>query len=288
VKDYREILRLYREKLRPLYPEDEIDRLFLMAYAHLTGKPPLRFHFDKAAEPDKELTNRFLHVMDELATARPVQYVLGVADFYGMRLTVNERVLIPRPETEELVDLILKKHAGQRDLTVLDVGTGSGCIAIALKKHLPRARVCAMDISAEAVETARKNAAGQQVAVDFVRADVLKWGSFVRPEQRFDLIVSNPPYITPRERACMHPNVLLFEPPAALFVEEDAPLLFYDRISEMGKKHLEHNGFLYFEANQYLAGETADLLEKKGYRSVQSFRDINGAARMLCAQWQDK
>jgi len=288
VKHYREIADLYREKLRQLYSAGEIDQLFLMAYAHLTEKPSVRFHFDKTAEPDNDLINSFLNILDELATAKPIQHILGLADFYGMRLEVNEHVLIPRPETEELVDLILKKHVGQKDLTVLDVGTGSGCIAIALKKHLPQSRVYAMDISAEAIETARKNADRQQVEINFVQADVLKWEAFFRPEQHFDLIASNPPYITPRERAFMHRNVLQFEPPTALFVQEDAPLLFYDCISEMGKKHLRQNGLLYFEANQYLAGETAGLLQKKGYRSVQIFRDINGADRMLCAQWRGK
>jgi len=286
VKDYREIVHLYHEKLSPIYPVGEIDQLFLMAYAHLTGKPSVRFHFDKMLQPDKGLMDRFLQIMDELATARPIQHILGVADFYGMRLTVNDQVLIPRPETEELVDRIVKKHAGQKDLTVLDVGTGSGCIAIALKKHLPQARVFAMDISGEAIETARKNAAVQRVEIDFIQTDVLKWDLFVPPGQRFDLIVSNPPYITPRERAFMHQNVLQFEPSAALFVEQDAPLLFYDRISEMGRKHLQQNGLLYFEINPYLAGETAGLLGEKGYRSVRIFQDINGSDRMLCAEWQ--
>jgi len=286
VKDYREIAHLYREKLRPLYPEGEIDRLFLMVYAHLTGKPSVRFLIDKTAGPDTGLMDSFLRFLDELATARPIQHILGAADFYGMRLTVSEHVLVPRPETEELVDRIIKKHAGQKGLAVLDVGTGSGCIAIALKKHLPQARVLAMDISGEAIETARENAAIQRTEVDFVQADALEWRLSIRPEQRFDLIVSNPPYITPRERACMHPNVLLFEPSAALFVEEDAPLLFYDHISEMGREHLQQNGFLYFETNQYLAKETAGLLERKGYRSVQIFQDINGSDRMLRAEWQ--
>jgi len=286
VKDYREIARLYRERLHPLYPESEIDQLFLMAYEHLRGKPAIRPHFDKILAPDKALTDRFLHILDELATARPIQHILGVADFYGMRLTVNGHVLIPRPETEELVDRIVKNHAGQRDLTVLDVGTGSGCIAIALKKHLPQARVFAMDISGPAIETARANADIQRVEVGFIQGDVLEWNKLIRPEQRFEIIVSNPPYITPRERAFMHRNVLLFEPPTALFVEEGAPLLFYDRISEMGRKHLRQNGLLYFEINQYLATETAGLLEKKGYRPVQIFQDINASDRMLYAQWQ--
>lgn len=285
MKYYREIANLYQERLQHLYPEGEIKQLFLMVYAHLTDKKAIYFNLDSVSEVDAELADSFIAILEDLMTARPIQHILGVADFYGMRLQVNEHTLIPRPETEELVDYIVKKHQNQKTITLLDVGTGSGCIAIALKKHLPQADVFAMDISREALEIAKENAKAQQLHIHFIHADILEWDAFMQPEQQFDVIVSNPPYITPKEQATMHQNVLFFEPHQALFVEEHTPLLFYDSISEMGKKHLKPNGMLYLEINQYLAKETAGLIEKKGYHTVKVLQDINYVDRMLSAKW---
>lgn len=227
----------------------------------------------------------FLRILSELQAAHPIQHVLGTASFYGLQLAVNPHTLIPRPETEELVDWILTDYRQRKELAILDVGTGSGCIALALKKHLPCARVDAIDLQGEAIAVARKNAVALHIPVNFIQADILEWDSFMSEAQRYDIIVSNPPYITPGERKHMHDNVLLHEPHSALFVEEHMPLLFFEVIAEMGKKHLVPDGALYFEINQYLAAETQDLILKKGYEDVALRQDLNQASRMIKAKF---
>ncbi|SFS51606.1 peptide chain release factor N(5)-glutamine methyltransferase [Sphingobacterium wenxiniae] len=283
MRKYGEIAELYAEGLKEIYPKEEAQQLFLMTYSHLTHRKSVYFGLDRNQVVGEDKERGFIRILEELMTSRPLQHILGMADFYGMHLQVNEHTLIPRPETEELVDLIIKQHRQESTLSVIDIGTGSGCIAIALKKHLPQAEISAMDISTEAVQLARKNALNQEVDIAFMEADVLEWDVFMPEELQFDVVVSNPPYITPQEKEQMHRNVLLFEPHTALFVEEHAPLLFYDVIAQMAKKHLRPEGMLYFEINQYLGKETVDLLEKKGFVNVQLLQDINGVDRMVCA-----
>ena len=228
---------------------------------------------------------RFIDILNELTSGRPIQHILGQADFYGNTFLVNEHTLIPRPETEELVDWIIKDHKAniRNTLNILDIGTGSGCIAISLQRGLKQAKISALDVSTEAIKIARINADKLASQISFIEADILDWDSSLTNKMDLDIIVSNPPYITPKEQVAMHNNVLLFEPHSALFVEEHFPLLFYSTIADFGQYHLKLNGLLYFEINQYLSAETTDLLRKKGYKDIEIRKDINGVDRMIKA-----
>ncbi|PRD48668.1 peptide chain release factor N(5)-glutamine methyltransferase [Sphingobacterium haloxyli] len=283
MKTLKDIANTYEEALLPLYPVMEVKQLFLMSYSFITKKSSAYYMSNSTNEVTGTVLHRFMSILEELQTGRPIQHVLGVADFYGLSLSVNEHTLIPRPETEELVEWIVKEHQNSEQLSILDVGTGSGCIALALKKQLPPARIDAIDLHGEAVTVARTNASNLNLSVNFVQADILEWDSFMLRNQQYDIIVSNPPYITPAEQKNMHNNVLLYEPHSALFVEEQTPLLFYDVIAEIGKKHLSPGGNLYFEINQYLSHETCELLLKKGYKDVALRQDINRVDRMIKA-----
>ncbi|SRR5690606_20565536 len=286
MKNFKDIAEIYREALLPLYSPAEIKQLFLMTYAFVMKKNSMHYMLNSTSEVKETVLPQFLNILEELQTGRPIQHILGKADFYGLCLSVNEHTLIPRPETEELVEWIVREHQNNEQMSILDIGTGSGCIALALKKQLPHAQVDAIDLQSPAITVARTNATNLNLSVNFIEADILEWDSFLQENQQYDIIVSNPPYITPSEQKDMHQNVLLYEPHSALFVEEQAPLLFYDVIAEMGKKHLSPGGSLYFEINQYLGRETYDLLLKKGYEQVTLRQDLNQVDRMIKASFK--
>jgi release factor glutamine methyltransferase len=240
---------------------------------------------DLALNPEIEIDENQLlvwnSIITELKNQKPIQYILGETFFYGLRFEVNQNTLIPRPETEELVEWIIsenKKSQQSSNLKVLDIGTGSGCIAISLAKNLPNAKVSALDISEEALNVAKNNAEFNQVTIDFILADVL---AIEKLPDTFDVIVSNPPYVRESEKDLMQQNVLSNEPHIALFVENENPLLFYDKIAELAKNHLTENGVLYFEINQYLGEETVDLLKTKGFKNIELKKDIYGVDRMV-------
>ncbi len=284
MKDYQAWADEYSKQLATLYDADESKQLFLLAYSFISHKKPLHYALERHAPVADDIAKQFLHMLQELQRGRPIQHIIGEADFFGLRFKVNEHTLIPRTETEELVDWIIKEYGNTPDLSILDIGTGSGCIAITLAKHLPHARVEAVDISKDAIAVARDNAARLAVQVNFIEADVLEWDSFMQDSQRYTVIVSNPPYITPNEQAQMHINVLQYEPHSALFVEEHNPLLFYNVAADLAKKHMEHQGALFFEINQYLGQQTVDLLRKKGFEDVRLRKDLNNVDRMICAK----
>lgn len=273
----------FQHELKSIYGSDEIKSIFLLVVEELLGIKRITYPFKKDDIVCENDALRFRRILQDLKKSRPIQYILNKADFYGELFEVNESVLIPRQETEELVDLIIKTHATSSHLKVIDVGTGSGCIPIILSKYLNQAQVTTVDISREAIHIARKNAQSLGEPVHFINADILEW-DYVFSDQQYDIIVSNPPYITPNEKQQMQQNVLAYEPELALFVEESAPLIFYDVISSFALKHLTPNGDLYFEINQYLGPETKDLIEKKGFRQVQLINDINGANRIIHAK----
>ena len=212
----------------------------------------------------------------------PAQYITGFAWFLDRKFAVREGVLIPRPETEELVRMITDRYKGRSGLRVLDVGTGSGCIAVTLAAELKQAEVVAVDVSESALEVARENACRHRVLVDFVRCDMLQEG----PSGHFDLIVSNPPYVTLQERDEMRPNVLRYEPHRALFVPDDDPLVFYRAIAEYGCRSLNPGGMLWFELNERYGSEVASLLEQSGYSEVTVHEDMFGKQRMAEAVWR--
>ncbi|WP_421917941.1 peptide chain release factor N(5)-glutamine methyltransferase [Marinifilum sp.] len=216
----------------------------------------------------------------DLQKSKPIQYVLGEADFYELKFKVNEHTLIPRPETEELVHAIINENH-EKNLNVLDIGTGSGCIPICLAKHLVKANVISVDISTEAIKTARENAIRNEVEVQYYERDILNWEKF--EWRKLDIIVSNPPYVTEAEQEKMEKNVLDYEPHTALFVSDRDPLIFYRKIAELALSHLNQGGKLYFEINESLGDEMKQLLEQKGFSDIKLRRDINGKDRMMSA-----
>jgi len=268
-----------KEQLRNLYPDSEISAFYYLimeAVCH-SGKQAVLSGKDKYLSSNERLLVG--RIVEDLKKFRPIQYILGETEFYGLKFKVNEHVLIPRPETEELVEKIICSSSAMA-LKCLDIGAGSGCIAVTLAKHLPSAEVYALDISEKALETARENAVLNQVKVRFFRHNIMEelLGSL---QGKWDIIVSNPPYITPDEKKTMSKNVLDYEPSEALFVPQDEPLLFYRRIADIALSRLEENGKLFFETSAIYGKETVEMLNRKGFQSVQLFRDISGKDRII-------
>lgn len=224
---------------------------------------------------------RLEYLLSEILSGRPVQYVLGYTWFHGMKLKVNEHVLIPRRETEELVNRVLTdiRKSGKNPAVVVDFCTGSGCIALALKKELKDTRVIAMDISEDALSVARTNAGMQNLEVVFEHGDVMSIDLDIRP----DLIVSNPPYVMESEKTLMHDRVKKHEPSIALFVPEDDPLIFYRHIADWGKKHLISGGKIYFEFNEQMGKQISALHLQMGYRLPVVYKDMQEKDRVFCA-----
>ena len=229
-----------------------------------------------------------------LKNENPIQYIIGETEFYGLFFKVNKDVLIPRSETEELIDWILKEFNEKKELNILDIGTGSGCIAISLANHLPGANIYGIDISKEALQIAEQNAKLNNVKVNFLIQDILKMnvasshsnlfmaGPVMNSlPMEFDIIVSNPPYVRELEKREIKSNVLQNEPHIALFVSDDNPLLFFDKIADFAKQCLTANGFLFLEINQYLAENTTALLQQKGFKTIELRKDVFGNDRMI-------
>lgn len=268
-----------RTHLIDKYTKSEIrvfTSLILQHVCNLSFSEIISCKFTNLSNTEKQ---KISHIVERLRNNEPIQYVLGETEFYGLNFKVNSSVLIPRPETEELVEWILLETK-QTNPHLLDVGTGSGCIAITLAKHLDNSTVDAWDISDKALEVAFDNAAINNVSVKFSKVDVLKPLTI---NNHFDIIVSNPPYIADSEKKNMEKNVLDFEPSEALFVPNNESLIFYDRIADIAQKLLNNNGLLYFEINQAKGGEIVELLQRKGFADVELKKDISGNYRMIRA-----
>lgn len=274
-------------RLSSNYGIDESIELFWMSVEHILQIPRNKLRLQESINLSDSQQSTFNFILDELQTGKPIQYILGYTWFYNLKFAVSESVLIPRPETEELVLLILNENK-RNNLRVLDIGTGSGCIPITLKKYLPEgSEITGIDISLEALNVARLNADILNCPVDFYQVDILAANpSFKGIEQKFDVIVSNPPYITPKEKLLMHSNVLEFEPHVALFVQEDDPLLFYREIADFAIKNLNPDGKLYFEINQLYGHHIINMLIERGFQKAQLKRDINNNDRMVSASMQ--
>ena len=214
---------------------------------------------------------------------RPIQYILGYTDFYGLRLRVDKRVLIPRPETEELVEWIIKTYKTAEGHRILDIGTGSGAIALALRKSLPVAEIWAMDVSAEALEVAAENGAALELPVKWIKADITDSSQY-RQFPQFDVIVSNPPYVTESDKAEMQANVLDYEPERALFVSDADPLEFYRHILDFAQAHLNPGGSIFMEINERFGNEMRELLAASGYQNIELRHDLRDRMRMVRAQ----
>ena len=219
--------------------------------------------------------------IEDLKQNKPIQYITGKAHFFGLEFFVNSNVLIPRQETEELVDLIIKQHGASPNF-ILDIGTGSGCIPVTLKKYLPTSSVFSLDISEEALKVAKQNAQYHEVAVTFIQQDILTADLQALP--LMDIIVSNPPYVREEEKNMMLANVLDYEPHLALFVPDNKPLLFYKKIAEIGLKKLKPNGWLYFEINEAFGIECLNILKELGYKNTSLIQDMQNKDRIIKAQ----
>lgn len=276
----------FYNSLSNIYPKTEIDTFFsILIEEYLKLK-----RIDIVLKPDFLIENEKLlqlkKALEKLQNEEPIQYIVGKTEFYGLPFLVDKNTLIPRPETEELVEWILGEvesrefEEGSEKISILDIGTGSGCIAISLAKNLNNFSISAFDISKKAIEVATKNAKLNSANVHFKRVDILKTKQL---SKKYDIIVSNPPYVRDLEKIEIKNNVLQNEPHSALFVSDDNPLIFYDKISELAKQHLSKNGLLFFEINQYLGEETITLLKEKGYSNIELRKDLFGNSRMIKA-----
>ncbi len=278
------VLKEYRQQfynaLEALYPQEESETFFKILsqeYLKLAAfEIPLNFQL----ELTEAQRTRFDQALNRLKKFEPLQYIVGTTEFYGFPFVLSPDVLIPRPETEELVEWIYTDFKDQ-ECTVLDIGTGSGAIAVSLAKVLPKASFTALDVSAKALKIAAENATANAVKVRFIEQDILACETL---EKSYDVIVSNPPYVRDLEKAEINPNVLNYEPHLALFVPDNNALLFYRKIAELALKALQPNGILYFEINQYLGEQTVSLLKNIGFSKVELRSDFAGNPRMIKAQ----
>jgi release factor glutamine methyltransferase len=271
--------------LLPFYDEMEAESFF---YLLLENKHQLR-RIDLALDVDSVFSESEIlnwnAILEKLKIQIPIQYIIGTTHFYGLEFIVDENVLIPRPETEELVDWIVKlnsKLSKKKNLKILDIGTGSGCIAVSLAKNIPNSEVFAIDVSEKVLAIAKKNAILNKVPVTFLHKNILETKDL---SQKFDIIVSNPPYVRNLEKAEIKPNVLDNEPHLALFVPDNDPLIFYKKIAELAAANLNPNGQLFFEINQYLGKETQELLEYIGLKNIELRKDIYGNDRMIACNF---
>ena len=269
-----------KKSLQGIYPISEIKSLTKVIMENVTGFSVPAIISDKNKKITSIQAKKIDEIIERLKNMEPIQYILGETEFFGMTFAVDKNVLIPRPETEELVELIISENKDVQPVNILDIGTGSGAIAVALKKNLPGSIVSAWDVSPGALGVAAKNAADNGVQVLFEKVDIL--GVYPK-EKRFDIIVSNPPYVMESEKAVMDDNVLRHEPHLALFVPDNKALMFYERIADVALCLLEEGGRLYFEINAQKGQETVDMLACKGFRDIRLFTDLSGKDRMVRA-----
>lgn len=274
----RATIQYIEQELKGLYPKTEI-----LAFTRLILEHVCWLNYtEQVLSRDNPLADQFRIKINEMVKRlqfyEPIQYILGETEFLGLKILVSPSVLIPRPETEELVQWVCKTQLPDSP-DLLDAGTGSGCIALALKKLIPNAKVKAFDISLQALEVARNNAAINNLEVDFFDADILKWENF--SWQKFNIIVSNPPYVRESEKKIMEKNVLKYEPQNALFVADNDPLLFYRRILEFTRRYLSKKGWLFFEINETFGSQLIELIQQYGFSETEIKKDLYGKSRML-------
>lgn len=265
-----------KESLKAYYPENEISGFIRIIIEHISHKPYPQAYADHlifSCETNVQIES----ILERLKRYEPIQYIFGQTEFFGLPFSVNNDTLIPRPETEELVELIINEN-NKSGLKILDIGTGSGAIAIALAKHLNKADVFAWDFSQGALDMAKHNAERNNVQVEFNKVDVL---DDYPKDIKYDIIVSNPPYVLESEKNVMEQNVLAYEPHSALFVPDADALLFYNRIADIALDALRPGGKLYFEINQVKGDETMEVLRKKGFKEVVLFKDLSKNDRMV-------
>ncbi len=269
----------FHDKLHRIFPKKEIDSFIYLLIDHKLGLKRI----DLALNPNLSFSSSdqeyFSMALEKLKLQTPVQYIIGNTDFFGLIFNVDQSVLIPRPETEELVDWIIRdSYSRTTNFNILDIGTGSGCIAISLAKNLPNAQVWALDVSKNALNVAKINALENEVNINFICDDILNKPNY---SFNFDIIVSNPPYVRELEKSQIKNNVLYYEPHKALFVKDADPLLFYNNILDFGKENLNPHGKIYFEINQYLGDEMIQLLKDHKFKKLELKKDLLENDRML-------
>lgn len=279
-----EIETIFVQSLNRLYDENESRSLASIAIQEICHLNYGQLVMNKHTPLSSEQHTQILHILEELKTGIPLQYILQIADFYGHRFIVKPGVLIPRPETEELVDWIIKEIRSNTlsKLNLVDIGTGTGCIPISIKIKHPESNITGIDISEVALAVAKENAVSLHADVQFIKGDILNDGMMFNPHS-FDVIVSNPPYIKLSEKSSMHANVIHNEPHIALFVPDEDPLLFYRRIILFSQKYLKPTGLLFFEINEHLGMETLQLLKQYSLQA-ELRKDISGKDRMIKAR----
>jgi len=276
----KEALRFIIDSLVNLYNPGESESIAFILL-EFVGFPRKKVLFSPDSEIESKQEDHIRSLVREIKTCKPVQYVTGETEFYGLRMKVDKNVLIPRQETEELVNLIVSENKGQKPY-ILDMGTGSGCIAVTLARFLPQSKVYATDISENAIKVAAENAHINNVNIEFITDNMLD--SQLNSELMFDIIVSNPPYVTISEKAFMHANVIKFEPGLALFVADEDPLLFYRSIVDLANERLKDTGSLYVEINEKFGNEVAELFRLKGFSDVKVIPDIHEKSRIVSAR----
>ena len=278
-----DIKETFVRELNGMYPEQECVSFFniLIDFYYQVSRLQLAVNINLEVQD----YNKMLEALVLLKQEVPIQYITGETLFYGLHFCVTKNTLIPRPETEELVDWIINTNCKlERPIRILDIGTGSGCIAIALAKHMPKAQVYAIDVSKEALKVAKNNAEKNNVSITFLEQDILAPDASNMDallDVNFDVIVSNPPYVRHLEKKMMHANVLNNEPHLALFVADDDPLKFYQAITKFAKAKLKTKGTLFFEINEYLGTEMKKLLQTEGFKDIDLKQDFFGKDRML-------
>ena len=267
----------------PIYGKGETEAIIRLIFHHLKGWNLTEMLIRQEDELSDFLKSEIDDILKRLLKNEPIQYILGEARFHGMDLKITPGVLIPRPETDELVDIIIDENKDRSDLRVLDVCTGSCCIAIALARNLPFSKVTAIDISDEAIEVAQSNAKALKVKINFIKGDIFN----LKNTSEYDIIVSNPPYVMDKEALTMDKNVLDFEPHEALFVRDDNPLVFYDYISDLAFDSLVPGGKLYFEINPLMSENLRKLIKEKGFSDVVILKDSFGKDRFLTCKKEE-
>ena len=286
----KEIQELFHKELDSIYEKEEVDNFFFLLIDEYYDVHRIEIAIQPETTINKKEQDPIFKALDQLKKEKPIQYVLGKTEFYGLPFKVNSNVLIPRPETEELVSFVINSVSSstvEKPLNVLDVGTGSGCIAISLAKNIPNAKLIGLDVSTDALKVAKENATLNGIDIEFIEANILEKEnvslSLPNYSLPLDIIVSNPPYVRKKEKSEIKNNVLNNEPHLALFVEDDDALQFYRVISEFAVNNLRDYGLLFLEINEYLGQEMIGLLKNYNFRNIELKKDIFGKDRMIKA-----
>lgn len=280
MENFNQCKEIFLDSLKENLPSREIENIFFELLFFKMNWERVDYLLNKNQKLSPKEVSFFKNCLEKINKNIPVQYITGQVNFCNLLIKVNPNVLIPRPETEELVHLILNNHNQDSLKEILDIGTGSGCIIIALKKTLPNTNCTAIDISKDAIRTATANAVLNKVEVDFITKDIL---DYKNEEKSWDMIVSNPPYIPISNKKHMHPNVVQNEPSQALFVENEEPLKYYQIISDFAKNHLKKNGKIYFEIHEDFANDVVNLLSTKKHFKTTVHKDFQGKKRFVVA-----